>query len=139
VQAKRELTIGALSARTRVNIETIRYYERIGVLPPPPRSAGGRRLYGDDHLRRLAFIRRGRELGFTLDEIRALLRLAGGGGGAHGCVEARALALEHLARVRARIADLRRAERTLADTAARCRNGEGPACPIVEALFGTDR
>src|SRR5262249_38680346 len=64
------LAIGALSAQTGVNIETIRFYEKAGLLPPPPRSPGGFRLYDRDHLRRLTFIRRARELGFTLDEVR---------------------------------------------------------------------
>jgi MerR family mercuric resistance operon transcriptional regulator len=61
------LSIGKLSQRSGVNIETIRYYERIGVMPAPARSAGGYRLYAHEHLKRLSFIRRGRELGFTLD------------------------------------------------------------------------
>ena len=70
-----ELTIGGLSELTAVNIETIRYYERIKMLPAPPRTSGGRRVYDANHLRILAFIRRSRELGFSLDEIRALIRL----------------------------------------------------------------
>ena len=72
------VTIGVLSGHTGVNIETIRYYERIGIAPKPPRSAGGQRLYADEHRQRLIFIRRSRELGFTLDQVRALLGLAGG-------------------------------------------------------------
>ena len=72
-------TIGVLSKGTGCNIETIRYYEHIGLLPEPPRSQGGHRLYEEDHLGRLTFIRRSRELGFTLDEVRGLLRLVDGG------------------------------------------------------------
>ena len=68
------LGIGALSERTGVHIETIRYYERIGIMPAPPRSAGGQRVYDASHLKRLAFVRRSRELGFSLDEFRELLR-----------------------------------------------------------------
>ena len=71
-----QLTIGRLSTRAAVNIETVRYYERIGLLPSPPRTEGGHRLYGEPHVKRLTFVRRARELGFTLEEIRALLRLA---------------------------------------------------------------
>src|SRR5882762_3863803 len=67
--------IGELSRLSGVNIETIRYYERVKMLPPPPRPASGRRVYGATHLRTFTFIRRSRELGFSLDEIRALLRL----------------------------------------------------------------
>src|SRR3546814_17019057 len=82
------LPIGMLSRRTGCNIETIRYYEKIGLLPAPARSDGGHRLYGHGHLIRLGFVRRGRELGFTPDEIRALLRLAEDR--APPCAEARA-------------------------------------------------
>ena len=71
----RRLTRGVVAEQTGVNIETVRYYERIGLLPEPPRSVGGHRLYDEDLLRRLNFIRRSRELGFTLDEVRGLLRL----------------------------------------------------------------
>lgn len=130
---RRELTIGALSGRSGVNIETIRYYERIGLLPAPPRSQGGHRLYGGDLLKRLVFIRRSRELGFTIDEIRNLLGLMGG---SHTCGEVRAVALAHLEAIRAKVADLRRMERTLAETAARCEGGDTPECPILDALTG---
>jgi MerR family transcriptional regulator, mercuric resistance operon regulatory protein len=64
------LSIGALSKQSGVNIETIRYYERIGVMPSPKRNAGGYRIFGPDHLKRLTFVRRDRELGFSLDELR---------------------------------------------------------------------
>jgi MerR family mercuric resistance operon transcriptional regulator len=131
------LTIGALSRQSGVNIETIRFYERIGILPKTPRSAGGHRLYGQDHALRLGFVRRSRELGFSLDEVRGLLRLVDGGG--YSCAEVKAIALDHLADVRSKIADLRRLERTLADMADRCRGGRVPECPVIEALSGTRR
>lgn len=129
----RELTIGGLSERSGVNIETIRYYERIGLLPAPPRSQGGHRLYSAEHQKRLVFIRRSRELGFTLDEIRNLLGLMEGH---HTCGEVQAVAVEHLKDVRAKITDLRRMERTLAVTVARCAGGNAPDCPILDALAG---
>ena len=75
------LTRGAVSKRTGMNIETIRYYERVGLMPVPPRGPGGHRLYDEKLLKRLTFIRRGRELGFTLEELRGLLRLVDGGDG----------------------------------------------------------
>lgn len=128
---RRELTIGTLSEGTGVHIETIRYYERIGMLPAPPRSQGGHRLYGSEHRKRLAFIRRSRELGFTLDEIRNLLGLVEGG---YTCGEVRDAALTHLKDIRHKIADLRRMERTLADTAAHCEGGTTPDCPIINVL-----
>ncbi len=116
-----------------MNIETIRYYERIGILPAPPRGAGGHRIYDADHLKRLCFVRRCRELGFSLDDVRALLRLVDGGD--YTCEEVRDMALAHLDAVRARIADLLAMERTLEDMTARCLGGEIPDCAIVEALF----
>lgn len=128
-----EFSIGRLSERTGVNIETIRYYEKIGLLPPPPRTEGGHRLYPERHLRRLVFIRRSRELGFTLDEIRNLLGLVEGG---HACGDVKNAALAHLRNIREKIADLRRMERTLADTAALCEGGSAPDCPIVDVLSG---
>ena len=127
------ITRGVIAARTGVNVETVRYYERIGLLPAPPRSAGGHRIYDEAMLRRLNFIRRCRELGFTLDEIRSLLRLVDGG--AYTCGEVAALTTAHLEEVRHKLADLRRMEKVLRDMVARCEDGEMPACPVIEALF----
>lgn len=125
-------TIGTLSAETGCNIETIRYYERIRLLPKPPRSAGGHRLYGDDHVRRLTFIRRSRELGFTLKDVKSLLAFVDTGD--YRCAEVKALTLEQLATVRRKIADLRRLERALKEMAIKCDGGDVPGCPILEAL-----
>lgn len=126
-----DFTIGRLSRETGVNIETIRYYERIGLLAKPPRSDGGRRLYDPTSSRRLGFIRRARELGFSIDEIRALIALSGGKG---RCADVHTLTVRHLADVRAKIADLKKLERTLAKTAERCARDTSPDCPIIEAL-----
>lgn len=128
-----QLSIGRLSTRTAVNIETVRYYERIGLLPAAPRTEGGHRLYGEPHVKRLTFVRRARELGFTLEEIRALLRLAGER--PPSCASARSLATRHLADVREKIADLKRMERVLTQTVALCEEGDRPECPLLEALF----
>src|SRR3546814_6464523 len=127
------LAIGALSRRTGVNIETVRYYEGIGLLPPPARSGGGHRLYGGGHLRRLNFVRRARDVGFTLDEIRAVLELAEKRD--RPCAEAREVAATHLSDLRAKIEDLRTMERVLVDMVARCAEGSTPECPLIEALF----
>lgn len=134
------IAIGALARRSGCRIETIRYYERIGLLPAPARQGRFRRYAGADAAR-LAFIRRARELGFTLDQVRALLRLAGadapgGAGGPMVCADARELAAEHLAGVRARIAALRRMETVLAQTLRRCAAGESPDCPLIASLAG---
>ncbi len=125
------IPIGELSRRTGCNIETIRYYERIGLMPAPPRR-GRYRSYDADDVGRLGFVRRARELGFTLDEVRALLGLAGGGHAS--CTEVRNLAESHLKDVRARIADLKRMERVLADSVRACDAGQDPGCPLIEAL-----
>lgn len=126
-----ELTIGALSDQTGVNVETVRYYERIGLIPSPARSPGGRRVFDAGDVQRLAFIRRARQLGFSIEEIRSLLGVAEGGG---SCKDAYALALRHRDAVRANIRDLRRLERTLSEAAARCSRGASPDCAIIEAL-----
>ncbi len=128
------IAIGELSRRTNCNIETVRYYERIGLLPTPARR-GRYRLYGGEDVGRLAFVRRSRELGFTLDEVRALLGLAAGGGGA--CAEVRAIAATHLAEVQAKVADLQAMERVLADAVRRCDAGEAPGCPLIDVLAST--
>ena len=127
----RAIPIGELSRRTGCNIETIRYYDRIGLLPAPPRR-GRYRSYGAADVGRLGFVRRARELGFTLDEVRALLALPAGGEAS--CAEVRALAAAHLTDVRARIADLRRMERVLADSVRACDSGDEPGCPLIQAL-----
>jgi len=126
------IPIGELSRRTACNIETIRYYERIGILPEPPRR-GRYRRYGSEDVSRLGFIRRSRELGFTLIEVRALLGLAAGGHAS--CAEARDLAASHLKDVRSRLSDLRRMERVLADAVRACDAGSAPGCPLIDALW----
>ncbi len=129
---QRGLTIGDLSKRVGCIVETIRYYERIGMMPEPPRTEGGHRSYDGDHLKRLTFIRRGRELGFTLQEVRDLLQLVDGGD--HTCDEVKAFTLDHVAEIGRKIEDLRSLERVLKDMAAQCDSGNVPECPIVEAL-----
>lgn len=126
------LTIGVLSQQTACKIETIRYYERIGMMPKPSRTQGGHRLYTPEHLKRLTFIRRGRELGFSLEQIRDLLRFADGG--RYTCSQVKAVTLEHLEEVRARMKDLKRLEKVLKTMAAQCDRGKVPDCPVIEAL-----
>jgi MerR family mercuric resistance operon transcriptional regulator len=126
------LPIGALSRLSGVNIETIRYYERIRMLPPPPRTDGGRRVYDATGLRILVFIRRSRELGFSLDQIRTLLRL--GGPERASCREVREIAAGHLRDIRAKLSDLRKLERLLAKTVARCSGRTAPDCPVLDIL-----
>jgi MerR family mercuric resistance operon transcriptional regulator len=127
------LAIGGLAKQTGTNVETIRYYERIGLWRPPARSAGGYRLYGAQHLRRLNFIRRARALGFSIGELRTLLRLAEEN--RRPCAEVRVVAEAHLADVHAKIADLKAMERVLRETVARCVRGAGSHCPLIDALY----
>ncbi len=127
------LAIGALSKRSGVHIETIRFYERIGILPKPPRTQGGHRVYGQGHLKRLSFVRRSRELGFTLEEVRGLLDLVDGG--RYTCAEVKTITLNHLAEIRRKIADLRRLDRTLSEMASKCKGGKVPDCAVIDALF----
>jgi MerR family mercuric resistance operon transcriptional regulator len=128
------VTIGAVSKTTGCQVETIRFYERIGLLPRPPRSGGGYRLYGGVHVRRLTFIRRARALGFSLREVRTMLRLADER--ERPCEEVRVIATAHLREVRAKITDLQVMERVLRATVARCARGIGADCPLIEALSG---
>jgi MerR family mercuric resistance operon transcriptional regulator len=127
-----DLTIGKLSALTGVNIETIRYYERTKVLPAPPRTASGRRLYQWDDVRTLAFLRQARKLGFSLTDVRRLLRL--GGPQKASCREVRRVAAHHLDDIRAKIAVLRKLERLLAKTVAQCTGTTAPDCPVLDIL-----
>ncbi len=104
-QAER-ITRGVLSKRTGCHIETVRYYERVGLMPDPKRSEGGHRLYAEEHVRRLQFIRRCRELGFTVEEIRTLLDLVDRRD--YTCAEIRDISIAHVDEIRRKIADLRR-------------------------------
>lgn len=128
-------TRGGLSKRIGCNIETVRYYESIGLMPEPPRTAGGHRVYDEEHLKRLTFVCRSRELGFSLAEIRSLLALVDGED--VSCTEVQALTLAHAGDVKRKIADLRRMERVLTRMAEQCEDNEIPECPIVDALFDT--
>lgn len=124
---------GELAERSGCNIETVRFYETQGLLPAPPRTAGGHRDYALEHLKRLTFIRRSRELGFTLGEVRGLLGLVDGGDWT--CAEVREMTLEHLADVRRKLADLERLAQILEDMASQCDGGAMPACPVIDALL----
>lgn len=128
-----QITIGVLARRTGCNIETVRFYEKIGVLPKPRRTESGRRVYDEDLARRLTFIRRTRELGFTLDEVRALLRLADALD--VPCSKVKDMAIEHREDIQAKIADLWRMQKVLDTLIAQCQAGDQPGCPIIEALF----
>ena len=128
------LLIGKLSQRTDCHIETIRYYERVHVLPRPQRR-GRYRTFSNADVARLNFVMRSRELGFALDEIRALLVLSSNPD-ANSRPEAQRLAAGHLVAVRTRLRDLRRIEKILTETIRGCESRKTPLCPLIEALSG---
>jgi len=127
-----DFTIGHLAKATDTKVETIRYYERIGLLAAPGRTQGNYRVYGGDALSRLSFIRRARDLGFSLDQIRNLLDLAGRAQG--DCASVDVLATEHLAEIDRKLADLTALRRELAALVSSCRGGAIGACRILDAL-----
>ncbi|MDH4134023.1 MAG: MerR family DNA-binding protein [Gammaproteobacteria bacterium] len=127
------ITIGSLARRAGVNIETVRYYQRRGLLATPRKPSGGVRHYDADALARLQFIKRAQQLGFTLNEIRDLLSLGNG-----DCNNAHALATRRLNDIEARLRDLAAMRRSLTKLIRCCRDGKEPVCPIVRTLSGHD-
>lgn len=123
------MTIGRLARAAGVNIETVRYYQRRGLLNTPRKPPGGTRRYASDSLTRLRFIRRAQELGFTLREIAGLLKLGDG-----SCAETRAIAEHRLADIETRIHDLESMRDTLGKLIRTCRAGNRPPCPIIASL-----
>lgn len=125
-------SIGDLSRRTQVKIDTIRYYERVGLLPNPPRTHGGQRVYGDVHCKLLEFVKRGRQLGFALSELRTLVEA--GGPGVVTCADTQRVAAAHLSRVRAALETLMNLERVLAGTVEQCSGETIPSCAVIDLL-----
>jgi len=126
------MKIGELAAATGCHFETIRYYEKVGLLPKPQRTASGYRAYRPGDIARVRFITRGRALGFSLDEIRSLLHLSESPNLACGDIDA--LARQHLAEVREKLAQLQRMEAELVATIERCRGGQRATCAVLESL-----
>lgn len=130
--AEPALTIGEVARATGTQSETIRYYERIGLLPAPPRTAARYRIYCRSDVNRLAFVKRSRDLGFTIEEVRVLLALAQEGD--RNCKEVDAIARRHLIDVEGKIGDLRRLARELRHLIGQCQGGSISECRIIEAL-----
>jgi MerR family mercuric resistance operon transcriptional regulator len=125
-------TRGDLAQVAGCNGETVRYYEKIGLLPDPPRTAAGYRIYSNAHARRLRFIRRARELGFSIEDIRGLLGLEDGT--APTCSEVKERTERHLSVVRENITGLMRIENVLSETASRCSGTDVPGCPVLGVI-----
>ncbi len=127
------MLIGELSRRTGCVIETIRFYERIGIMPAPPRSPGGHRIYSEGDEKRLTFIRRGNQLGFTLDEVRGMLGMVDGGD--YSCEDIQVITLAHIEDIKRKIDDLGKIKKVLEAMARQCATGVVPQCPIIEEMF----
>ena len=130
------MKIGALARRTGTNSPTIRYYEEIGLLRSADRQAGGQRVYGDADVKQLTFIRRCREFGFSIDQVRSLVALMQDP--SLSCIHARDIAQEHLVAVRMKLAELKALERSIAafvaSCDASCAGGPGTDCVILDDL-----
>ncbi len=129
------MNIGELARAADTKAETIRYYERIGLLPSPPRTVGNYRDYSNAHASRLTFTRKARDLGFSIEQIRALLTLADDKG--QSCEAVDAIARAHLADVKRKLADLSALRRELDSLIGHCRHGTVADCRIIEALAPT--
>jgi DNA-binding transcriptional MerR regulator len=131
-----DIKIGALAARTGTNVPTIRYYEEVELLPRARRRQGGQRIYGDEDVKRVTFIRRCRDFGFSIEQVRSLVALVQDR--ERSCLDARDLAQEHLADVRAKLRELKALERSMADFVKSCEmscaGGPGPDCIILGDL-----
>lgn len=127
-----DFLIGELSTRSGVSVETLRYYERVGLMPPPPRTEGGRRVYDIGHLKRAIFVRRARSLGFSLNQIRDLLGVSPNGD--LSCAEVKALTEMHIAVIGRKVTELRKLEQILSDLVAACGGRARSGCPVLEAL-----
>ena len=133
--AGKNLTIGVLAGHAGVNVETIRYYQRRGLLWEPPKPLGGVRRYREADAHRVRFIKAAQGLGFTLDEVGELLKLEDG----EHCIQARALAEQKLADVRSRLAVLRSIESALTGLVDKCRGRRGNiSCPLIATLHQTN-
>lgn len=126
------MKIGELATATATKVETVRYYERIGLLPPPGRTSGNYRSYGIAHLARLSFIRRARDLGFTLEAVRELLTLADDQ--EHSCEAVDGIARAHLAEVDRKLTDLMALRGELDRMIGSCSRGTVADCKIIDAL-----
>jgi len=134
-ETPRKLTIGRLADQAGVNVETVRYYQRIGVIDEPSKPAQGYRVYPEDTVSRIRFIKRAQDLGFTLREVTDLLALNDG-----DCAEARSMAEQKRAVIEDRIRDLRRIQSALDDMVSACRISEAECarCALIETLNNPD-
>ena len=134
---RQTLTIGRLARQAGVNLETVRYYERVGIMPAPDRTEGGHRSYATEHAERLKFIRRSRELGFGIETIRRLISV--GEAETQACCEVRDMAKDQIASIDAKISDLTRLRQVLQRAVVDCGDGTEVRCPVIRQLGSIDR
>ncbi len=125
--------IGALAQKTGCQVETVRFYERVGLLADPARTASGHRVYDRSHEKRLRFIRRSRELDFSLEEIKALLGFLDSDD--YSCDQVQEFAEEHIQKIKAKVAELRKMEKSLVQLASQCEVNIKKGCPLLDQLF----
>ena len=127
--------MGVLASEAGCKVETVRYYEKIGLMPEPSRSEGGHRLYALDHVKRMIFIRKCRKLGFSIEQVKNMLRFIDEPN--HACGEVKAMAMQQAAEVKQKIKELKRLESALYSMADQCVEEKSSAkgCPIIDALF----
>jgi MerR family mercuric resistance operon transcriptional regulator len=126
-----------LARQAGVNLETVRYYERIGIMPAPDRTEGGHRSYATEHAERLKFIRRSRELGFGIENIRRLISV--GESETAACSEVRDMAKDQIASIDAKISDLTRLRQVLQRAVVDCGDGTEVRCPVIRQLGSIDQ
>jgi DNA-binding transcriptional MerR regulator len=126
------MKIGEIAAAAATKVETVRFYEKVGLLPPPARTQGNNRSYGTGHLQRLSFIRRARHLGISLDDVRELLELADDEG--QSCEAVDAIASAHLVDIERKLADLNQMAAELRRMIGQCHKGRVSDCRIIETL-----
>lgn len=130
-----QFSIGQIAKQTKCKVETVHYYEKIGLMPEPPRTQGGHRIYTLSHVKRLHFVRRCRELGFSIEQIKELLKFIDEPN--HYCGEVKAMAMLHAKEVQQKIDDLNRLKLALNDMIYQCKgtNYSIKDCPIIDALY----
>ena len=128
-------SIGQLAKKSACKVETVHYYEKIGLMPEPPRTEGGHRVYALPHVKRLNFIRRSRDLGFRIEQVKELLKFIDEPN--HYCGEVKAMAMQQARVVQEKIDDLQRLKSALNEMVTQCSSGNKPVddCPIVDALY----
>ena len=136
VTNKRAKTIGKVALETGLNIETIRYYEKLGIVPEPERTTGGNRIYSEELVMRLLFIKRSRALGFGLNEISELLDMVDGN--RFTCGDIHTITVRHLRKIEEKMADLKRLHTALGTMAAECTKSDISDCPIIDRMFSPD-